>query len=375
MVNLPKNVLGAFRGRKERYGKRAGGSFHQRKRREPSVCIRQHLENGGREMENFKNSPIVKKLGFNRIILCGVLVLMYVLFSIIEPSFVSYSRIISALNYAYFLGFLALGVTFVIATGEIDFSIGPVMFCAALIGGKLFADGVPMGLCLIITILVGLVFGLFSGFLVAYMGLPSFISSMAVMMLSKGIGSVFTKTQAMSWPQSSAAGGWYKNLIKMNVGGTDIPTGLIILLVVAVICGIILNNTKAGRYILCLGSNQEAVRLSGVDVKKWKLLAFVICGTLAGFAAIAYVGSYTIVSPGLGDTFNNDAIASCVMGGTSMSGGIASIGGSIIGVMIISLLQEGILAMGFQKDYQYVITGIIVLVAVFADVRSRRKKN
>lgn len=179
----------------------------------------------------------------------------------------------------------------------------------------------------------------------------------------------------MSWPQSSGEGGWYKNLIKMNVGGTDIPTGLIILLIVAVICGIILNNTKAGRYILCLGSNQEAVRLSGVDVKKWKLLAFVICGTLAGFAAIAYVGSYTIVSPGLGDTFNNDAIASCVMGGTSMSGGVASIGGSIIGVMIISLLQEGILAMGFQKDYQYVITGIIVLVAVFADVRSRRKKN
>ena len=89
-------------------------------------------------MENFKNSPIVKKLGFNRIILCGVLVLMYILFSIVEPSFVSYSRIISALNYAYFLGFLALGVTFVIATGEIDFSIGPVMFCAALIGGKLF---------------------------------------------------------------------------------------------------------------------------------------------------------------------------------------------------------------------------------------------
>ena len=99
-------------------------------------------------MENFKNSPIVKKLGFNRIILCGVLVLMYMLFSIVEPSFVSYSRIISALNYAYFLGFLALGVTFVIATGEIDFSIGPVMFCAALIAWKtLIVDGVPMGAC------------------------------------------------------------------------------------------------------------------------------------------------------------------------------------------------------------------------------------
>lgn len=95
----------------------------------------------------------------------------------------------------------------------------------------------------------------------------------------------------------------------------------------------------------------------------------------AGIAAIFYVGAYTTIQPGLGDTFNNDAIASCVMGGTSMSGGLASIGGSFIGVMIISLLQEGILAMGFQKDWQYVITGIIVLVAVTADIRSRRRKN
>jgi ribose transport system permease protein len=326
-------------------------------------------------MENFKNSPIVKRLGFNRIILCCVLVLMYAFFGILQPNFVSYSRIISALNYAYFLGFLALGVTFVIATGEIDFSIGPVMFCAALIGGKLFTMGAPMAVSLIVTILVGCIFGAFSGFLVAYMGLPSFISSMAVMMLSKGIGSVFTKAQAVSWPQASAEGGWFRSLIKVNAGGMDIPVGLIILLAVAVICMIILNNTKAGRYILCLGSNQEAVRLSGVNVKKWKMLAFILCGTLAGMAAIAYVGAYTVVTPGLGDTFNNEAIASCVMGGTSMSGGIASIGGSIIGVMIISLLQEGILAMGFQKDYQYVITGIIVLIAVFADVRSRRKRN
>ena len=105
------------------------------------------------------------------------------------------------------------------------------------------------------------------------------------------------------------------------------------------------------------------------------MLAYIICGTLAGIASIAYVGAYTTVQPGLGDTFNNDAIAGCVMGGTSMAGGIASISGTFIGVMIISLLQEGILAMGFQKDWQYVITGLIVLAAVYADVRSRKRKN
>lgn len=329
-------------------------------------------------MEKFKNSPFVKKVGFNRIVLCGVLLLMYIVFAVISPTFLSYSRILSALNYAYFLGFLALGVTFVIATGGIDFSIGPVMFCAALVGGRLLTkDGVPVAVALLVCIAVGLVFGIMNGFLVAYMGLPSFISSMALMMLAKGVGSVFTATQSVSWPQAADENGlgWYRNLIRMEIGGADIPTGLIILLIVAVICAIILNNTKIGRYILCLGSNKEAVRLSGVNVKKWEMIAYVICGTLAGFAAIAYVGAYTTVQPGLGDTFNNDAIASCVMGGTSMAGGVASIGGSIIGVMIISLLQEGILAMGFQKDYQYVITGIIVILAVYADVRSKKRKN
>ena len=198
---------------------------------------------------------------------------------------------------------------------------------------------------------------------------------MAIMMMAKGVGSVFTKTQSVSWPQASQVGGWYRTLIKVKIGTVQFPTGLVILFVASIICGIVLNKTKAGRYILSLGSNKEAVRLSGVNVKKWEMLAYVICGTLAGVAAIFYVGAYTTVQPGLGDTFNNEAIAGCVMGGTSMAGGLASIGGTFIGVMIISLLQEGILAMGFQKDYQYVLTGIIVLIAVYADIRSRRRKN
>lgn len=326
-------------------------------------------------MNKIKNNPIVKKIGFNRIILIGVLILMYVVFAVLEPTFLSYPRIVSALNYAYFLGFLALGVTFVIATGGIDFSIGTVMFCSALVSGQLLTkNGLPLAAALIVCILVGTTFGVLNGIMVSYMGLPSFISSMASMLLSKGIGSAFTKVQTVSWPQA-AQGGWFRSLVKINVGTTVIPTGLICLALVAIICSVILNMTKAGRYILCLGSNKEAVRLSGVNVKKWECTAYILCGTLAGIAAIFFVGAYTIVQPGLGDTYNNEAIASCVMGGTSMSGGLASMGGTFIGVMIISLLQEGILAMGFQKDWQYVITGIIVILAVYADVRSRKRRN
>lgn len=327
-------------------------------------------------MEKIRNNAFVKKIGLNRVILGGILVLMYLLFAILSPTFLSYSRILSALNYAYFLGFLSLGVTFVIATGGIDFSIGPVMFCAALISGQLLTkSGWPLVLCILVSALVGTIFGIINGVLVAYGGLPSFITSMASMMISKGVGSVFTKTQSVSWPQGADANGWYRNLVKMKIGGAQVPTGLIILLIGAVICAIVLNKTRAGRYILCIGSNREAVRLSGVNTKKWETLAYVICGLLAGIAAIFFVGAYTTVQPGLGDTYNNEAIAGCVMGGTSMAGGLASISGTIIGVMIISLIQEGILAMGAPKPIQYIITGIIVLAAVYVDNRSRRRSN
>ena len=323
-------------------------------------------------MEKVKNSPIVKKIGFNRILLLGVLLLMYLIFAIISPTFLSYSRIMSALNYVYFLGFLSLGVTFVIATGGIDFSIGPVMFCCALIAGySLTSYGVPMALAMGISLLVGFVFGMFNGYLVAYWSVPPFIVSMASMNIAKGLASVFTKMQSVSWPQASAEGGWYRSLVKVG----NIPMGLFIFLAVAVICAIVLNKTKIGRYILCLGSNKEAVRLSGVNVKKWEMIAYIICGVLVGVAAIFYVSAYTTVQPGYGDTYNNEAIAGCVMGGTSMAGGLASISGTVIGVLIIALLQEGILALGMNKNYQLIITGIIVIAAVYFDVLGRRRKN
>ena len=323
-------------------------------------------------MEKIKQNPIVKKIGINRIVLCIVLVLMYAIFCMLSDKFVGVQRIMSALNYAYFLGFLSLGVTFVIATGGIDFSIGPVMFCSALISGYcLTSYGVPLVFSLLISVLVGFLFGVFNGYFVAYWTVPPFIISMASMNIAKGLASVFTKTQSVSWPQSADANGWYRSFIKVG----NFPVGLVIFLVFAVLCSILLNQTKAGRYILSLGSNEEAVRLSGVNVKKWEMLAYVICGTLVGIAAIFYVAAYTTVQPGYGDQYNNEAIAGCVMGGTSMAGGLASISGTVIGVFIIALLQEGILALGFSKDYQLIITGIIVIVAVYADVVTRRRKN
>lgn len=325
-------------------------------------------------MEKLKQNPIVKKLGLNRILLVGILVVMFGVFrAVLGSNFPIGDSIKSTLNYVYFLGFLSLGVTFVIATGGIDFSIGPVMFCCALISGYCMTSyNVPCAAAMVICVLIGLCFGIFNGWLVSYMSVPPFIVSMASMNIAKGIASVFTKTQSVSWPQSSdPVNGWFRNIIYYK----GFPVGIVIFLTVAVICGIILYRTKPGRYILCLGSNSEAVRLSGVNTRKWRMLAYVICGFLVGVAALFFAATYTTVQPGYGDQYNNEAIAGCVMGGTSMAGGLASIGGTVIGVFIISLLQQGIMAFGLGKGQQMIITGIIVIVAVYADVSARRRKN
>ena len=148
-------------------------------------------------MEKIKEKEIIKKIGFNSLVLTCVLLLLYILFAVVTPmkkanaDFVSYSRILSIMKYACFMGFLSLGVTFVIATGGIDFSIGPVMFCAALVAGyQITARGWPLAAGLLLCILVGACFGIINGLLVTYAGLPSFITSMASMMLAKGVGSV-----------------------------------------------------------------------------------------------------------------------------------------------------------------------------------------
>ena len=180
-------------------------------------------------MEKLKQNPIVKKLGLNRIMLVCILVLMFVVFKVVLGSkFPVGDSIKSTLNYVYFLGFLSLGVTFVIATGGIDFSIGPVMFCCALVSGYCMTSyGVPCAAAMVLCVLIGLAFGIFNGWLVSYMSVPPFIVSMASMNIAKGIASVFTKTQSVSWPQSSdPVNGWFRNIASYNgfpVGLCDLP--------------------------------------------------------------------------------------------------------------------------------------------------------
>lgn len=323
-----------------------------------------------------KNNPIVKAIGTQKLIALLALVIIYITFGIINPAFRTYSTLVNILDASYYIGLMAIGVTFAITSDGIDLSIGTVLTCSALISGSLITKyNLPVALGLIVGILIGALFGLLNGVMVSYMGLPPFIATLGSMMLSKGLGSIFTKAQSVTWPQAGTEQGWFRNIFKINQNGVLIPTGFILLIVIAIAASILLNKTKPGRYIQALGSNSEATRLSGVNIAKWRTLAYVISGTMAGLAGLAYASIYSTILPGGGGGFELDAIAGVVIGGTSMSGGYGTIAGTLIGVFIMSILKTGLPFIGLQTHYQQVATGIVLVFAVFMDVVNRKKKN
>ncbi|MDO5649610.1 MAG: ABC transporter permease [Gallicola sp.] len=301
-----------------------------------------------------------------------VLIVLYGFFYLRSDAFRSGNTLASIFDSSYYAGFLAIGVTFAIATGGFDMSIGAVMNTSALIGGY-FAQkaGLPLAVALLITILIGTLFGALNGTLITKARINPFVTTLATQMLAVGLGSIITQVQTVNYPLRTAGDGWYKSIFKLESG---FPTGIIVLAIVAILMGIILKKTKFGRYLLALGSNEEAARLSGINTDKYKFLAYTLCGFFAGLAGIAYAATYTTIMPGEGVGFELDAIAAAVIGGSSLAGGIAGIGGTIIGLFIMTILKVGLPFIGLQAHYQTFITGIVLLVAVYLDVIRNRKK-
>lgn len=298
------------------------------------------------------------------------LVAIYIFFAVASPSFRSLNAMISVFDASYYIGFLAIGVTFVIITGGIDLSIGTVMMCSAIIGGVLYTAGMPMWLALLSIVAIGAMFGLLNGILVSRFHLPSFIATLGTMMIAQGLGSIVSNVESVTFPLRGDADGFYKSIFRLS---NNFPIGIFVFALLAIIAAIILNKTKIGRYIFSIGSNREATRLSGVNTAKWETLAYVISGLFAGLGGIAYAATYTTILPGEGQGFELDAIAGVVIGGTSLSGGVGSILGTVIGVFIMSVLEVGLPYIDLQPHYQLFITGIVLIIAVYVDVRQRNK--
>ena len=319
----------------------------------------------------------VKEIGMQKFLAPAALVILYVFFGIFGRNFFSYTSLVNILDASYYIGFLAIGVTFVIITGGIDLSVGTVMMCAAIIGGTAYKSwGWPMWLTLVTIMAVAIGFGFFNGIMVSRLKLPPFIATLGTMMISMGVGSIVSNVRSATFPTRSEADGWFKSIFKyLGDDGSTIPTGFIVLLVTAFISYLILTKTKMGRYTFAVGSNKEAARLSGVDVRKWEMMAYVVSGITAGIGGMAFAAVYTTVMPAQGQGFELYAIAGAVIGGTSLSGGVGSVFGTLIGVYIMSTLRVGLPSMDLQAHYQTFFTGVVVIGAVLLDLYRNKKAS
>jgi len=305
-------------------------------------------------------------LGLQKLLALGALVVLYVFFSIFGNNFFSADTFVNILSSSYFIGFMALGITFVIITGGIDLSIGTNMMCGAIIGGVAYSNWHwPIAAALMLSVFISTCFGLINGILVAKLKLAPFIATLGTMLITQGFGSIVSKVQTMRYPTVTDPDGWYKFLFYKTQN--NFPIGLIWLALFFFIAYLVLNKTRLGRYTFAIGSNEEAARLSGIKVDIWKILVYVICGFFAGLASISYVSAYTSIIPGTGNGLELLAIAGVIIGGTSMSGGIGTLSGTIIGVYLMSVLKQGLVSMNLQAHWQTFITGFVVVGAVLID--------
>ncbi|HEY0575467.1 MAG TPA: ABC transporter permease [Pseudonocardia sp.] len=298
------------------------------------------------------------------------LIVIFVFFSVVSPDFLNYGNVTAILFSTVVIGTLALGTTFVIITGGIDLSIGTGMALCAVIAGVLIVhSGLPMPLGVLGAVLFGGAIGLVNGVNVAVLKLPPFIATLAMMLVAQGLALVISGSAPIYFNDSP-------NYTKISTGsiipGTNFPNAVLILAVLAVVAGVLLNKTILGRYTYSIGSNEEATALSGINVRYWKLIVYTLAGLFIGLAGVLISARLGSAQPATGVGYELQAIAAVVIGGTSLSGGKGSIVGTVIGALIISVLNNGLQIMSIPQEWQNVILGCVILVAVYADMARKR---
>lgn len=326
---------------------------------------------------NLLKNPLGKKLSpqaTQQLMALAALVILYVYFAIFGTRFLSPGTFVSILDSSYYIGYLAIGMTFVIITSGIDLSAGTVMVGAALVGGVAYnVWHLPILVCLLVVVGTGLLFGVGNGVLVGFFRLPPFIATLGMQFISLGLCAVAAKVQTQTYPSLTSSDGWFKTVLYK--AGT-FPVGALWLAGFFAVAWFILNRTKLGRYAYAMGSNEEAVELSGVIVSRWKFWVYVLNGFFCGLAGAIYAATFSAITPQTGNGQEMYAIAACVIGGTSLAGGVGSLWGTIIGVFVISVLKTGLLSMGLPVQWQQFLIGTVVILAVLLDViRSRRARR
>jgi len=297
--------------------------------------------------------------------LIGLLIIV-VTFSFLSPVFFTLPNLLNILQQSSINALIALGMTLVIISGGIDLSVGPSAALSAVLGATLMVSGVPVPLAILATLGVGALCGLFSGTLIAYAGLQPFIVTLGGLSLFRAIALIYTGGNPIFGIPSS-----FRSLVNSTLFGVPMP--IVVVAVIALLLWTVMNKTPLGEYILAIGGNEEAARVAGVPVKRTKVTVYIFSGLLASLASLILIGRLGAAEPTIGNLWELDAIAAAAIGGASLMGGKGSIFGTLIGVIILGALRNGLTLLNIQAFYQLLATGLIIIIAMLIDRATRGK--
>lgn len=315
-----------------------------------------------KQNKRFQNEKVTKKQFVSMYGSLIGLLLLVVVISVLRPRFISAANLRNVIRIASINGLLAIGMTFVILTGGIDLSVGAVMGCAGMYSAYFAqaAKGYPPIVAVLIGLLIGLGFGLFNGWIIAYLKVPAFVGTLGSMSIASGL--TFLLTDAKPIPNLSEG---FKKMGGGNLGVIPIP--IMMMSVVLLVCFALLYKTRYGRYIFAVGGNLNAAHVSGIDTKKIIGSVYVIAGVLSAFAGIITTARVTSGVTSTGKGYETDAIAAVVIGGTSLTGGKGRLWGTIVGILIMQFLSNGLDMLGVNAYYQLLVKGFVVIGAVMLD--------
>ena len=293
------------------------------------------------------------------------LVLLCIVITIVTPNFLSVSNITNVFTQVSVNAIIAIGMTFVILTGGIDLSVGSTLAISGAVGASIVKSTGNVFLAIIVAAVIGIAVGLINGLLVSKGKLQAFIVTLATMTIFRGATLVFTDgTPISKLPEA---------FVKIGNGKLGfMPIPVIITIIIAIIAVYALSQTRFGRYLYALGGNEDVSRLSGINTDKIKTLVYVVSGFASAIAGVIITSRIGSASPNAGTGFELDAIAAVVIGGTSLAGGEGTITGTLIGALIIGVLNNGLNLMNVSPFYQSIVKGLVILIAVLLDKKSRK---
>lgn len=298
--------------------------------------------------------------------LLGLFILCVVLW-ILTPYFLTVSNLLNVAQQTSINAIIAVGMTFVIITAGIDLSVGSLVAFSGVVLASALQMGVPLPIAVFLGLIVGLACGAVNGLLITYGRLPPFISTLGMMSVARGAALLYTNGRPISgFPEN------FRFLATGEVLGI-IPTPVIIMATVYVAAHFVLNNTKLGRYTYAIGGNEEAALLSGVNVTKYKIMVYGLCGMLSGLAAVILTARLNSAQPIAGIMYELDAIAATVIGGTSLMGGEGTVLGTLLGALIMGVLRNGLNLLGVSSFIQQIVIGSVIIFAVLVDMALKKQ--